>query len=73
MCLMMPNAEADEGVVDLIDNARVGARLEDIVADSGLPESVAYHAIMRMIGAGRIGAERDAVIDYPSQIWSTKP
>jgi hypothetical protein len=73
MCLMMPNAEADEGVVDLIDHACVGSRLEDIVADSGLPESVAYHAIMRMIGAGRIGAERDAVIDYPSQIWSTKP
>jgi hypothetical protein len=72
MCQMMPHVDADEGVVDLIDHARVGSRLEEIVADSGLPESVAYHAIMRMIGTGRIGAERDAVIDYPSQIWSTK-
>lgn len=72
MCQLMPNMDADEGVVELVDHARAGARLEDIVTDSGLPESVAYHAIMRMIGAGRIGAERDAVIDYPSQIWSTK-
>lgn len=73
MCQMMPNVDADEGVVDLVDHARAGTRLEDIVAASGLPEAVAYHAIMRMIGAGRIGAERDAFIDYPSQIWSTKP
>ena len=72
MCQQMPNADADEGVVGLIDHAPVGTRIEHIVEQSGLPEAVAYQAIMRMIGAGRIGAERDAVIDYPSQIWSAK-
>jgi hypothetical protein len=68
MWQMMPNASADEGVVDLIEHARPGTRLEYIVAGSGLPEFVAYRAIMRMIGASRIGAERDTVIDYPFQI-----
>jgi hypothetical protein len=72
ICHQMPNPEADRGVVDLVQAARPGARVEDIVAASGLPEHVAFQAILRMIGAGLVGAERDFVIDYPSLIWSLK-
>lgn len=71
MCHEMPNPEADRAVVELTNSAPSEARIEDIVGLSGLPEYVAWQAIMRMIGAGRILAERDSVIDYPSLIWST--
>ncbi len=71
MCHEMPNSEADRAVVELINSASADTRIEDIVSLSGLPEYVAWQAIMRMVGAGRICAERDSVIDYPSLIWST--
>ncbi|WP_133240375.1 hypothetical protein [Pararhodobacter oceanensis] len=71
MCHLMPDADADQAVVELTRHAAKRVRLENIVHESGLPESTAWQAIMRMIGAGRIGTERDAVIDYPSYIWST--
>lgn len=71
MCREMPNPDADSAVVELVDHAKRAVKLAEIVRLSGLPEYVAWQAIMRMIGAGRIGAERDSVIDYPSYIWST--
>ncbi len=69
MCHEMPNAEADQDVVNLVNAASSETRVEDIVSLSSFPEDVAWQALMRMIGAGRIGAERDFVIDYPSLIW----
>ncbi len=70
MCHQMPNPDADEGVVELVNHCPRAVRVEDIVNRSGLPQYVAWQAIMRMVGAGRIRAERDFVIDYASFIWS---
>ena len=71
MCHEMPNRGADCEVVELVNRETSAVRLEDIVSRSGFPQDVAWQAILRMIGAGRIGAERDSVIDYPSLVWRT--
>ena len=44
-------------------------RIKTLAEESGLNRGQAWPADLRMIGAGRIGAERDALIAYPSLIW----
>lgn len=70
MCHEMPDPEADERICRLMASAPGPLRIETLVNQSGLRRSQAWQAILRMIGARRIGAERDAVIDYPTLIWS---
>lgn len=70
LCHISPSPDADQAVMELVNATKGSTRIENIVAQSGLQEAMAWQAIMRMIGAGKIGAERDAVIDYPSEIWS---
>lgn len=70
LCHISPSAEADQAVMELVNSTTGSTRIENIVAQSGMQEAMAWQAIMRMIGAGKIGVERDAVIDYPSEIWS---
>jgi hypothetical protein len=69
MCHEMPNAEADQRICDLIEAENAPLRLSTLIDKSGLKQAQAWCATMRMIGAGRVGTERDAVIDYPSVIW----
>lgn len=69
MCHEMPDPAADELICDLVDKLSEPVRIKTLIEKSGLRKCQAWQAVMRMIGARRIGAERDAVIDYPSLIW----
>ncbi|AVW91342.1 hypothetical protein [Celeribacter baekdonensis] len=69
MCHEMPNAEADRRICELINTEASPLRISALIEKSGLAKSDAWQAILRMIGAGMVGTERDAVIDYPSLIW----
>lgn len=69
LCHVSPSPEADLAVLELLQSMQGATRIENVVERSEMPEWMAWQAIMRMIGAGKIGAERDAVIDYPSAIW----
>lgn len=69
MCHEMPDPEADQRIRDLIDAENAPLRLSTLIYKSGLIKAQAWCATMRMIGAGHVGTERDAVIDYPSVIW----
>lgn len=69
MCHEMPNAEADQRIGELINTEASALRISALIEKSGLAKRDAWQAIQRMIGAGMVGTERDAVIDYPSLIW----
>jgi hypothetical protein len=69
MCHEMPNPDADQAVADYARRLSAPVRLETVVADIGGPEHLVFQAIMRSVGSGVIGTERDAVIDYPSHVW----
>ncbi|MFG6500024.1 MULTISPECIES: hypothetical protein [unclassified Sulfitobacter] len=69
MCHEMPNAEADRRICELINAEASPLRISSLIEKSRLAKSDAWQAILRMIGAGMVGTERDAVIDYPSLIW----
>jgi len=65
----MPDPAADALICDLVAQLSGPVRIKTLIETSGLKKSQAWQAILRMIGARRIGAERDSVIDYPSLIW----
>jgi hypothetical protein len=65
----MPNPNADKVVSAIMDAKKDPIRISELVQLSELPKATAFQAILRMIGAGKIGAERDNIIDYPSQCW----
>lgn len=69
MCHEMPDPAADALICDLVEQLSGPVRIKTLIETSGLKKSQAWQAILRMIGARRIGAERDSVIDYPSLIW----
>lgn len=69
MCHEMPDPEADQRICELIKAENAPLRLSTLIDKSGLIKAQAWCATMRMIGAGHVGTERDAVIDYPSVIW----
>lgn len=69
MCHEMPNQDADQAVAEYARRLSAPVRLETVVTDIGGPQHAVYQAIMRNVGAGVIGTERDAVIDYPSFVW----
>jgi hypothetical protein len=69
MCHLVPDPDADALICGLVDKLSTPLRIKTLVEKSGLKKRQAWSAILRMIGAGRIGAERDAVIAYPSLIW----
>lgn len=69
MCHEMPNEEADRRICELMNAEASPLRISSLIEKAGLVKSEAWQAILRMIGAGMVATERDAVIDYSSIIW----